>query len=100
MHSPPPLRQHLPGRGAGSEPHATQGCRNRLPFVGCRLPHGHTGSWHCNQSPRFQAGRAQSSYHAANLEEGPCRWPWGPSSPPEQAHTGHWLAVPGSVPMS
>lgn len=72
MPSLPPGRQavgHLPDRGAGSGPRATQGCRYRLRFGGCRLPHGHTGSWHCNRIPRFQAGRAQSSYHAANLEE-------------------------------
>lgn len=73
---PPPGRQavqHSPDRAAGSGPHATQGCRYKLQFGGCRLPHGHTGSWHCNRSPRFQVGRAQSSYHAANLEEGPGR---------------------------
>ena len=56
-------------RGAGSGSHATRGYRYRLQSGGCRLPHGHTGSWHCNRSPRFQVGRAQSSYHAANLEE-------------------------------
>lgn len=73
MPSPPPRRQavgHLLDRGARSGPRATQGCRYRLQFGGCRLPRGHTGSWHCNQIPRFQVDRAQSSYHAANLEKG------------------------------
>lgn len=54
------------GRGAGSALRATQGCRCRLRFGGCKLPRGHTGSWRCNRSPRFQASRARSSYHAAN----------------------------------
>lgn len=35
---------HVPGRGAGSGPRATQGYKYRLQFGGCRLPHGHTGS--------------------------------------------------------
>lgn len=58
------------GREAGSGLRATLACRYRLQFGGCRFPHGHTGNWHCNGSPRCQGDRARSSYHAANL---PCR---------------------------
>lgn len=86
--------EHLPGRGAGSALRATQGCRCRLRFGGCKLPRGHTGSWHCNRSPRFQASRARSSYHAASLEEGPRREAWGSSSTPHQARKA------GAVPRS
>lgn len=43
------LHQTVPsGREAGSEHHATQGCKYRLQFGGCRLRRGHTGNWHCN----------------------------------------------------
>lgn len=58
------------GKAARSGPPAIQGCRYKLQFGGCRLLHWHTGRWHCTQSPRSQADRAQNSVQAANL---PCR---------------------------
>lgn len=60
---------HSPGRETGSELRATQEYKYRLQFGDCRLPRGHTDNWNCNRSPRCQEDRAQSSYHAANLEK-------------------------------
>lgn len=60
---------HSPGRETGSELRATREYKYRLQFGDCRLPRGHTDNWNCNRSPRCQEDRAQSSYHAANLEK-------------------------------
>lgn len=58
----------VPGSAGHSGAPAIQGCKYNLQFGGCRLLHWHTGRWHCTQSPRSQASRAQSSVQAANLQ--------------------------------